>query len=101
VNKKLAHIGAIFLNPNLFIRLYGYEELEKGWNGYTAEPIPSKVIHKTAMILTEILTNQIEIFPTGRESTQLEWGDFELEIDGSYEEKKDQYGISGFIDLKE
>ena len=71
------------LEENL-TRLEEFRMLEKDWNGYGAEPIPFAAIDRVISIIKR-LSVQPEIFPTGRETIQLEWdmndGDYlEFEI---------------------
>jgi hypothetical protein len=100
-NKKLVLLGNIFNHPDLFLKLFGFEDLKDGWNAGSGLPVPSKVIYKAAQIMSEVLTNPIEVFPTGRESVQLEWGDFEIEIFDRYDDDKEDYGIESFMDFME
>src|SRR5690554_1248365 len=46
--------------------------LEENWNGYGAQPIADKIIYKVKSILPN-LKKQPAIFPTGRNSIQLEY----------------------------
>lgn len=48
------------------------EKLEDNWNGYNAKPINKKVIENTKELLYK-LDKQPEIFPTGRETIQIEY----------------------------
>ena len=71
------------LEENL-TRLEEFRMLQKDWNGYGANPIPFAAIDK-AISIVKRLAIQPEIFPTGRETVQLEWdsnyGDYlEFEI---------------------
>ncbi len=97
MNKKLILIGNIFNHKDLFLKLFSFDELKEGWNAGSGLPISSKVILKTAYILSDILSNEIEVFPTERDSIQLEWDKFEIEIFDKYNEKGDYYGVDGFI----
>jgi len=65
-------------------RLASFSGLQKGWNGYGAEPIPEGVIGKVRSLL-EKLKVQPYISPTGRMSIQVErenaFGDYmEFEV---------------------
>lgn len=65
-------------------KISSFRDLPEGWNGYDATPISQKLIDVVAQILTR-LSRQPEIFPTGRNSIQLEYeklnGDYlEFEI---------------------
>lgn len=46
--------------------------LSKGWDGYSAQPIPKEVIDRTKNLLM-MLPNGAKIFPTGRSSIQIEY----------------------------
>lgn len=63
--------------------LESFANLEKGWNGYDAEPISRDLVSKVQSIVCQLQT-QPEIFPTGRKSIQLEYeneeGYLEFEI---------------------
>lgn len=68
-------------------KLQSIKELEKNWNGYDAEPISPQVIQITQRLLPD-LYEQPEVFPTGRDTIQLEYektnGDYlEFEIAAS------------------
>jgi len=57
-----------------FIKLHSYESLEEGWDGYDAPPVPKSVIDRAINIVSHPeLKNQPEVFPTARESVQLEY----------------------------
>lgn len=62
------------------IRSFG--QLPKGWNGYTADPIPQDVVYRALRLLRELPVAP-EVFPTARESIQFEYdvGDRSLEIE--------------------
>ena len=71
------------LGENYF-RLQSFLQLKKGWNGYDGEEISNKVIDNTSALLQK-LSFQPKIFPTGRNSIQVEYYNnddnlFELEI---------------------
>lgn len=63
-------------------KLQSFSKLKKGWNGYDADPIPKSVIERAHALLMapEFPGHEVEVFPTARESVQLE---MRLE-DGSY-----------------
>jgi hypothetical protein len=48
------------------------ESLEKGWNGYGADPIPRTAIDMAREIVDEIRDARLDVFPTARESVQIE-----------------------------
>jgi hypothetical protein len=50
-----------------------FSRLMKGWNGYSAEPIPKIVIDRVRRALRMIDVQPPEIFPTGRETIQFEY----------------------------
>lgn len=61
----------------IYERLKEIEELEYDWNGYDAEPIPTEVLYNVGRLLECLENNGVdvdkfEIFPTARESIQLE-----------------------------
>ena len=70
------------LKENLEL-LYSFKLLEKGWNGYDADPIDIQVIERAIAIVSK-LEKQPEIFPTANDSVQLEYstekGYLEFEI---------------------
>ncbi|MBQ4468821.1 MAG: hypothetical protein II917_01590 [Synergistaceae bacterium] len=53
-------------------RLNDIAQLESDWNGYGAAPFSQALIAEARNIITN-LTEQPELFPTGRESIQLEY----------------------------
>lgn len=70
-------------------RMQEIAQLEKGWDGYNARPIPKSVMSRTWDLLA-VLPRGAKIFPTGRSSVQIEYHQdddyFELEItSASYE----------------
>lgn len=60
-------------------RIDEFQELEQGWNGYNAPPIPESVIERSRRF-ADALDKEAEVFPTGRESVQFEFGNKEIEI---------------------
>lgn len=71
------------MNENLE-KLNHFSTFEKNWNGYEADPLPDNIIEVTRKILKR-LSVQPEMFPTARDSIQLEYerenGDYlEFEI---------------------
>ena len=50
-----------------------FKDLEYGWNGDSAKPIPDSVIKASQEILVSISSKLPEIYPTGRESIQFEY----------------------------
>jgi hypothetical protein len=83
---KLEHF---FEQNPLFVKIKNsiksFEQLTVGWDGYSAPAIPKKVISNTLMILESVknITLLPEVFPTPRESIQLEYdkGERSLEIE--------------------
>jgi hypothetical protein len=72
----------------LLIEINDYCKFVKGWNGYDAEPIPIKVVENAKVVLENLLDNDdIEVFPTARDSIQFEYEDnkkyVEIEIFGN------------------
>lgn len=66
------------------LTLESYRNLEPNWDGYNAPPIDSRIIDNSISLVAS-LSLQPEIFPTGRNSIQLEYeredGDYvELEV---------------------
>lgn len=61
------------------VRLREISKLKKDWNGYGADEIPLSVIKRCEDVI-KVLDVQPEVFPTGRQSVQIE---YELD-DGSY-----------------
>lgn len=53
-------------------KLIEFAQLEPGWNGYNAAPIPAYAIQAAYEIISE-LDHQPEIFPTANQSVQLEY----------------------------
>ena len=89
------NIGNFQLLQNLE-RLNEFSLLQKGWNGYDADPPDGIVIHKARQLLWELLRYQPEVFPTARNSIQFEYE----KIDGGYLEVEifsDRYGVYGEI----
>jgi len=61
------------LEANL-IRLKNIEKLEFNWNGYNAKPIPKEIIEKVKEVIIKLGNDkQPEIFPTGRETIQIQY----------------------------
>lgn len=58
------------LGDNLF-KLESFRELKQGWNGYNGERISDDVIDNATQLLLK-LNFQPKIFPTGRNSIQVE-----------------------------
>lgn len=48
------------------------ESLEKGWNGYGADPVPRTAIDTAREIVDAICDARLDVFPTARESVQIE-----------------------------
>ena len=55
-----------------YLKLLAFCGLQKGWDGYEADSIPESVIYSAGTLLKE-LSFQPGIFPTGRESIQIEY----------------------------
>ncbi len=66
------------LEENL-MKLDSFKELENDWNGYGAEPFNEEHIEKVKFLVS-LLKIQPEIYPTARNSIQLEYGELEYEI---------------------
>lgn len=61
------------LEANL-IKLEDIKKLEFNWNGYNANPIPEEIIEKVKKVIIKLGNDkQPEIFPTGRETIQIEY----------------------------
>ena len=67
------------LEENL-IKLDSFKELKKDWNGYGAEPFNEEHIEKVKFLVS-LLKIQPDIYPTARNSIQLEFGYNELEYE--------------------
>lgn len=74
------------LNSNLK-KIWSFDKLEKNWDGYGAMPFSKELIFRVQAFLKK-LPVQPEVFPTGRESIQLEYGhenggylEFEIYLD--------------------
>ncbi len=89
---KVAHLSPF----NTII--YSFRNLEEGWNGGKAKPIPSSVIKNALRMLPSVPKDGLKIFPTGRESIQFEYdnGDKSLEI----EIFTDRFEIALFDDIE-
>ena len=63
--------------------IMSFSQLEYGWNGDSARPIPASVIANSQQLLKELTSKLPEIYPTGRESIQFEYDkdDKSLEIE--------------------
>jgi len=80
---------------DLHKRIDEFEGLQKGWNGYGAPPIPESVIDRSRRFASA-LDREAEVFPTGRESVQFEFGNIEVEIfESSVEVLKDSTSSGG------
>ena len=53
-------------------KIESFLALEKGWNGYSAEPFEKSLVEK-AISLLDKLPSQPDVFPTGRNSIQFEY----------------------------
>ena len=61
------------LEANL-IKLEDIKKLKFNWNGYNAKPIPEEIIEKVKKVIIKLGNDkQPEIFPTGRETIQIEY----------------------------
>ena len=95
------------LEANL-IKLEDISKLKYNWNGYGAKPIPWKIIDRVKKVIIKLGNNkQPEIFPTGRETIQIQYEYkrkrlyFELENDMSIpkaEESREVYMEFEFFD---
>jgi len=66
-------------------KVSSFLKMEKGWNGYDAEPLSASLIENVKELFVSLSNYQPEIFPTGHNSIQLEFendnGDYlEFEI---------------------
>lgn len=65
-------------------RLSDFEELDWGWNGYGAPPIPNQILERARSLSSYLEEKDVEVFPTGRGTVQFEFsiGDVkEVEIE--------------------
>ena len=73
----------MFMNAETLMRLQEMKSLKKNWNGYGAEPIPNEIIEKVKNFVLH-LKYEVEVFPTGNETIQIEastnFGYFEIEF---------------------
>ena len=89
-------------------RMQEIAQLEKGWDGHNAQPIPKGVMSRTSGLLA-VLPSGAKIFPTGRGSVQIEYHQnddnyLELEItSSSYEiySMKGENEFEGSVSKKE
>jgi hypothetical protein len=98
--KEIFSLSEIISNKKTLINL---EKLEKGWNGYNAEPIDKEIIYSVLHLISD-LDRQPKIFPTGRGTIQIEYSnqDDHLEIEiskhtNSFFEQKNQQDSEGII----
>jgi hypothetical protein len=65
------------------IKIRDFAKLSIGWDGYKALPIPNTVINRTLNIIERLKIQPQYIFPSGRETIQLEYdiADKSLEIE--------------------
>ena len=54
------------------IQFNDIENLQKNWNSYGAEPVPRKAVDVAREIVNTIRDARLEVFPTARESVQIE-----------------------------
>jgi hypothetical protein len=59
-------------SQDIIKKIESFRELEQDWNGYGANPFSEKLITK-ALDLAKQLSPVPKVFPTGRDSIQLEW----------------------------
>lgn len=79
-----------------YFKLESFRAFVKGWDGYDALPIPAQVINKT-MSLLEHVNVPTQVFPTGRESIQVEIfvdEDNQLEIE-VFKNRYEMYAVKG------
>lgn len=83
-------------------RIDSFKSLQQDWNGYSAAPISKKLIDSVTYILMN-LTRQPEIFPTARNSIQLEYeklnGDY-LEFEIFEDGNVNMYLLKGEFELE-
>jgi len=69
----------------LLSKIQSFSELQHNWNGYNASPISKSVISRTIPIILSSTEHKPLIYPTGRQSIQLEFyhnnNSLEIEID--------------------
>ena len=73
-------------------KLKEISELKEDWDGYGASPFSDKVIDNTRTVLS-YLCFEPELYPTGRESIQFEYGDDKNRIELEVFEDGGEYGI--------
>ncbi len=61
-------------------RIDEFEQLEEGWNGYNAPPIPESVVNRSRRFANALEREEAGVFPTGRETIQFEFENMEVEI---------------------
>lgn len=105
-------IGYQLKKLDLVRKLQSFQYLENNWNGYGALPIPEDVVRNATNLLFD-LQSLPQVFPTGRESVQLEFENFEtddyLEIEVFKDkivafsiindEEKEPYSVDNINDL--
>ncbi len=76
-----------------------FKDLEYGWNGDSAKPIPDSVIKTSQEILFSISSKLPEVYPTGRESIQLEYDKNEKSLEIEIFEDRFEIAIFDQTDL--
>ncbi|GEM_PF-5588367 len=62
-----------FAKDRSAIKIRDFAELTIGWDGYKALPIPNTVINRALAIIGKLKIQPHHIFPSGRETIQLEY----------------------------
>ncbi len=68
-NRKVYSLKKLIENRQKLERI---KNLTENWNGYNAEPIDSEIVDKVNFLISK-LEYQPKIFPTGRNSIQIEY----------------------------
>jgi hypothetical protein len=80
------------LSNKTIARLNEIAALEDNWNGYGAQALSNSVIDNTRTVLS-YLNFDTQIYPTGRNSIQLEYGDDKDRIELEVFEDQAQYDV--------
>lgn len=54
-------------------RLSDFDDLDWGWNGYGAPPIPEQILERARSLSNYLQKRDVEVFPTGRGTVQFEF----------------------------